>query len=131
MCLRLMFPLFPWPALLSLVQYRLPSSRVGGRWVLVIKNGNYGRFDSDEGWCRNTGSMCAVLALNSLQKSMDLAPPHWSGKRAPTPPEAQALGAKVQVHGLCKEFNARTAHIEPGVPTPTSSLSNPTVVSIL
>ncbi|KAH9938393.1 mitochondrial ribosomal protein L11 [Fomitopsis serialis] len=34
-----------------------------------------------------------------------------AGKAAPTPPVGPALGAK--------EFNARTAHIEPGTPLPT------------
>ncbi|PAV20733.1 mitochondrial ribosomal L11 [Pyrrhoderma noxium] len=43
-----------------------------------------------------------------------------AGKAAPTPPIGPALGARgVKSMDFCKEFNARTAHIEPGVPTPT------------
>ncbi|KLO12836.1 mitochondrial ribosomal protein L11 [Schizopora paradoxa] len=41
-------------------------------------------------------------------------------KAAPTPPVGPALGARgVKSMDFCKEFNAKTAHIEPGVPTPT------------
>ena len=43
-----------------------------------------------------------------------------AGKAAPTPPVGPALGARgVKSMDFCKEFNARTAHIEPGVPIPT------------
>ncbi|KZV69149.1 ribosomal protein L11 [Peniophora sp. CONT] len=43
-----------------------------------------------------------------------------AGKAAPTPPVGPALGARgVKSMDFCKEFNARTAHIAPGVPTPT------------
>ncbi|KAF4619523.1 hypothetical protein D9613_005484 [Agrocybe pediades] len=43
-----------------------------------------------------------------------------AGKAAPTPPVGPALGARgVKSMDFCKEFNARTAHIEPGVPVPT------------
>lgn len=43
-----------------------------------------------------------------------------AGKAAPTPPVGPALGARgVKSMDFCKEFNARTANIEPGVPTPT------------
>ncbi|KAF9498511.1 mitochondrial ribosomal protein L11 [Pleurotus eryngii] len=43
-----------------------------------------------------------------------------AGKAAPTPPVGPALGARgVKSMDFCKEFNARTTHIEPGVPTPT------------
>ncbi|KAG2152037.1 ribosomal protein L11, RNA binding domain-containing protein [Suillus cothurnatus] len=43
-----------------------------------------------------------------------------AGKAAPTPPVGPALGARgVKSMDFCKQFNARTAHIEPGVPTPT------------
>lgn len=43
-----------------------------------------------------------------------------AGKAAPTPPVGPALGARgVKSMDFCKEFNAKTAHIEPGVPTPT------------
>ncbi|KAK2466342.1 hypothetical protein APHAL10511_001984 [Amanita phalloides] len=43
-----------------------------------------------------------------------------AGKAAPSPPVGPALGARgVKSMDFCKEFNARTAHIEPGVPTPT------------
>jgi len=43
-----------------------------------------------------------------------------AGKAAPTPPVGPALGARgVKSMDFCKEFNARTAHVEPGVPIPT------------
>ncbi|KAF9649639.1 ribosomal protein L11 [Thelephora ganbajun] len=43
-----------------------------------------------------------------------------AAKAAPTPPVGPALGARgVKSMDFCKEFNARTAHIEPGIPTPT------------
>ena len=43
-----------------------------------------------------------------------------AGKAAPTPPVGPALGARgVKSMDFCKEFNARTAHMEPGIPTPT------------
>jgi large subunit ribosomal protein L11 len=59
--------------------------------------------------------------------SKALAPrPHFvrlliaAGKAAPTPPVGPALGARgVRSMDFCKEFNARTAHISPGVPIPT------------
>ncbi|TFK29307.1 mitochondrial 54S ribosomal protein YmL19 [Coprinopsis marcescibilis] len=43
-----------------------------------------------------------------------------AGKAAPTPPVGPALGARgVKSMDFCKEFNAKTAQIEPGVPVPT------------
>lgn len=43
-----------------------------------------------------------------------------AGKAAPTPPIGPALGARgIKSMDFCKEFNARTAHLEPGIPTPT------------
>ncbi|KAJ7179300.1 ribosomal protein L11, N-terminal domain-containing protein [Mycena filopes] len=43
-----------------------------------------------------------------------------AGKAAPTPPVGPALGARgVKSMDFCKEFNAKTAHIELGVPVPT------------
>ena len=43
-----------------------------------------------------------------------------AGKAAPTPPVGPALGARgVKSMDFCKEFNARTMHMEPGVPVPT------------
>ena len=43
-----------------------------------------------------------------------------AGKATPTPPIGPALGARgVKSMDFCKEFNARTAHLEPGLPTPT------------
>ncbi|KZS97502.1 ribosomal protein L11 [Sistotremastrum niveocremeum HHB9708] len=43
-----------------------------------------------------------------------------AGKASPSPPIGPALGARgVKSMDFCKEFNARTAHIEPGVPIPT------------
>ncbi|KAF8639674.1 hypothetical protein AX17_000938 [Amanita inopinata Kibby_2008] len=43
-----------------------------------------------------------------------------AGKAAPSPPVGPALGARgVKSMDFCKEFNAKTALMEPGVPTPT------------
>ncbi|KAG8855604.1 hypothetical protein FRB96_006799 [Tulasnella sp. 330] len=43
-----------------------------------------------------------------------------AGKAAPTPPVGPALGARgVKSMDFCKEFNARTAHLAPGIPVPT------------
>ncbi|KAI5969233.1 MRPL19 [Candida margitis] len=42
-----------------------------------------------------------------------------AGKAAPAPPVGPALGSKgVKAIDFCKEFNARTAHYEPGTPVP-------------
>lgn len=42
-----------------------------------------------------------------------------AGQAAPTPPVGPALGSKgVKAIDFCKEFNARTAHLTPGVPVP-------------
>lgn len=42
-----------------------------------------------------------------------------AGKAAPAPPVGPALGSKgVKAIDFCKEFNARTAHLAPGVPIP-------------
>ncbi|KAG8756535.1 hypothetical protein FRC14_002954 [Serendipita sp. 396] len=43
-----------------------------------------------------------------------------AGKASPSPPVGPALGAKgVKSMDFCKEFNAKTEHIEPGLPIPT------------
>lgn len=42
-----------------------------------------------------------------------------AGKAAPAPPVGPALGSKgVKAIDFCKEFNARTAHYQPGIPIP-------------
>ncbi|KMU78789.1 50S ribosomal protein L11 [Coccidioides immitis RMSCC 3703] len=42
-----------------------------------------------------------------------------AGQASPSPPVGPALGSKgVKSMDFCKEFNARTAHINPGVPVP-------------
>lgn len=42
-----------------------------------------------------------------------------AGQAAPAPPVGPALGSKgVKAIDFCKEFNARTAHYQPGVPIP-------------
>ncbi|KAG0129250.1 mitochondrial 54S ribosomal protein YmL19 [Tuber indicum] len=42
-----------------------------------------------------------------------------AGQASPSPPVGPALGSKgVKSMDFCKEFNARTAHITPGTPTP-------------
>ncbi|EEH49494.1 ribosomal protein L11 [Paracoccidioides brasiliensis Pb18] len=43
-----------------------------------------------------------------------------AGQASPSPPVGPALGSKgVKSMDFCKEFNARTAHIETGIPIPT------------
>ncbi|KAH8922942.1 mitochondrial ribosomal protein L11 [Atractiella rhizophila] len=43
-----------------------------------------------------------------------------AGQAAPTPPVGPALGARgVKSMDFCKLFNAQTAHLNPGTPTPT------------
>jgi len=43
-----------------------------------------------------------------------------AGKAAPSPPIGPALGARgVKAIDFCREFNARTAHLQPGIPVPT------------
>lgn len=57
----------------------------------------------------------AVAAKNVLIKLIVGA-----GQAAPSPPVGPALGSKgVKAIDFCKEFNARTAHLNPGVPIPT------------
>lgn len=42
-----------------------------------------------------------------------------AGQAAPAPPVGPALGSKgVKAIDFCKEFNARTAHYQPGTPVP-------------
>lgn len=42
-----------------------------------------------------------------------------SGKATPSPPVGPALGSKgIKAMDFCKEFNARTAHLTPGIPIP-------------
>ncbi|GAA96673.1 uncharacterized protein L969DRAFT_90602 [Mixia osmundae IAM 14324] len=41
------------------------------------------------------------------------------GRATPAPPIGPALGSRgLKAADFCKEFNARTAHLEPGIPTP-------------
>lgn len=43
-----------------------------------------------------------------------------AGQAAPSPPVGPALGSKgIKAIDFCKEFNAKTANYEPGVPIPT------------
>lgn len=49
-----------------------------------------------------------------------------AGKASAQPPVGPALGAKgVKAMDFAKEFNARTAHLEVGLPTPTIVHINP------
>ncbi|KAK9474738.1 mitochondrial 54S ribosomal protein uL11m [Dipodascopsis tothii] len=42
-----------------------------------------------------------------------------AGKATPSPPVGPALGSKgIKAMDFCKEFNARTAHLQPGIPIP-------------
>lgn len=44
-----------------------------------------------------------------------------AGQAAPTPPVGPALGSKgVKAIDFCKEFNARTASYQPGIPIPVA-----------
>ncbi|RMF39780.1 MAG: 50S ribosomal protein L11 [Alphaproteobacteria bacterium] len=43
-----------------------------------------------------------------------------AGKANPSPPIGPALGQRgINIMGFCKEFNAKTADMEPGIPLPT------------
>ncbi|KAH8106206.1 mitochondrial ribosomal protein L11 [Cristinia sonorae] len=60
------------------------------------------------------------MSKSALQRSQVVRVLISAGKAAPTPPVGPILGARgVKSMDFCKEFNARTAHIESGVPTPT------------
>ncbi|EHY53140.1 mitochondrial 54S ribosomal protein YmL19 [Exophiala dermatitidis] len=49
-----------------------------------------------------------------------------AGQASPSPPVGPALGSKgVKSMDFCKEFNARTAHITPGVPIPARVIVRP------
>lgn len=49
-----------------------------------------------------------------------------AGQAAPTPPVGPALGSKgVKAIDFCKEFNARTAGIQPGTPMPVALYVKP------
>ncbi|KAG7806407.1 hypothetical protein KL921_004804 [Ogataea angusta] len=49
-----------------------------------------------------------------------------AGQAAPTPPVGPALGSKgVKAIDFCKEFNARTAHFQPGIPIPVKVTVKP------
>lgn len=62
-------------------------------------------------------SFGVVLCLTRIHAQRLLIP---AGKAAPSPPVGPALGARgVKSMDFCKEFNARTGHIEPGTPIPT------------
>lgn len=49
-----------------------------------------------------------------------------AGQAAPAPPVGPALGSKgVKAIDFCKEFNARTAHYQPGTPIPVMMTVKP------
>ncbi|KAJ9148843.1 50s ribosomal protein l11 [Pleurostoma richardsiae] len=49
-----------------------------------------------------------------------------AGQASPSPPVGPALGSKgVKSMDFCKEFNARTAHINPGTPMPVRVIVRP------
>ncbi|KEF55590.1 uncharacterized protein A1O9_08340 [Exophiala aquamarina CBS 119918] len=49
-----------------------------------------------------------------------------AGNATPSPPVGPALGSKgVKAIDFCKEFNARTAHITPGIPLPARVIVRP------
>ena len=60
------------------------------------------------------------MAKKAIQKDQIVKLIVGAGQASPSPPVGPALGSKgVKSMDFCKEFNARTAHIEPGVPIPT------------
>ncbi|BCS19211.1 mitochondrial 54S ribosomal protein uL11m [Aspergillus puulaauensis] len=59
------------------------------------------------------------MAKKALAKDQIVKLIVGAGQASPSPPVGPALGSKgVKSMDFCKEFNARTAHINPGVPIP-------------
>ncbi|EPQ27683.1 uncharacterized protein PFL1_04821 [Pseudozyma flocculosa PF-1] len=59
----------------------------------------------------------AAAAMSAAASIVKLVVP--AGKASAQPPVGPALGAKgVKAMDFAKEFNAKTAHLEPGLPTP-------------
>ncbi|GAD97096.1 mitochondrial 54S ribosomal protein YmL19 [Paecilomyces variotii No. 5] len=59
------------------------------------------------------------MARKALQKDQIVKLIVGAGQASPSPPVGPALGSKgVKSMDFCKEFNARTAHINTGVPIP-------------
>ncbi|KAJ5408919.1 hypothetical protein N7509_002802 [Penicillium cosmopolitanum] len=59
------------------------------------------------------------MARNVLSKDQFVKLIVGAGQASPSPPVGPALGSKgVKSMDFCKEFNARTAHINVGVPIP-------------
>ncbi|CAG7947365.1 unnamed protein product [Penicillium nalgiovense] len=60
-----------------------------------------------------------IMARNILAKDQFVKLIVGAGQASPSPPVGPALGSKgVKSMDFCKEFNARTAHINTGVPIP-------------
>ncbi|KKY27707.1 putative mitochondrial 54s ribosomal protein 19 [Phaeomoniella chlamydospora] len=59
------------------------------------------------------------MAKKALQKDQIVKLIVGAGQASPSPPVGPALGSKgVKSMDFCKEFNARTAHIQTGIPIP-------------
>ncbi|KAJ9198458.1 hypothetical protein DTO166G4_2244 [Paecilomyces variotii] len=59
------------------------------------------------------------MARKAIQKDQIVKLIVGAGQASPSPPVGPALGSKgVKSMDFCKEFNARTAHINTGVPIP-------------
>ncbi|OKL56206.1 54S ribosomal protein L19, mitochondrial [Talaromyces atroroseus] len=59
------------------------------------------------------------MARKALAKDQFVKLIVGAGQASPSPPVGPALGSKgVKSMDFCKEFNARTAHIQPGTPVP-------------
>ncbi|KAG8527500.1 uncharacterized protein KY384_007652 [Bacidia gigantensis] len=59
------------------------------------------------------------MARRAIQKDVIVKLIVGAGQASPSPPVGPALGSKgVKSIDFCKEFNARTAHMEPGTPVP-------------
>ncbi|KAL2044357.1 hypothetical protein N7G274_003062 [Stereocaulon virgatum] len=59
------------------------------------------------------------MARKAIQKDLVVKLIVGAGQASPSPPVGPALGSKgVKSIDFCKEFNARTAHMTPGIPIP-------------
>jgi len=66
------------------------------------------------------------MARKVLQKDQMVKLIVGAGQASPSPPVGPALGSKgVKSMDFCKEFNARTAHMNLGIPIPTRVIVRP------
>jgi len=89
----------------------------------------------DDGLGRKKKKVYIALSLHQIDSKMSKAASTSkvlvkllvpAGKASAQPPVGPALGAKgVKAMDFAKEFNARTAHLDPGLPTPCEVTINP------